>query len=301
MFLKNAQDKGSIPFCSTFDFFIFYRIFIHMIKEKANIHYLYKTTCLITGRYYIGMHSTSNLEDGYMGSGKRLRFSIRYHGKDNHAKEILEFFDNRELLIEAEIKAITPEMISDRNCMNLKEGGYGGGGFWSDEHMMKCSRAGNKAFKEKLATDKAFREAKSIKSSENTKKGMAEGKIKPIDYSWLGKKHSDESKIKMSESSKGAGTSEDNSQYGTCWVTKEGLNKKIKKDDLGIYLNEGWVKGRFTEIKGELVNNSKLTNNDVIEIKKLLDKNELSQGKIAKLYNVRQETIGKIKRKLIWK
>jgi predicted XRE-type DNA-binding protein len=166
---------------------------------------------------------------------------------------------------------------------------------------MKCSKAGNKAFKEKLVSDKTFREAISIRNSENTKKGMSEGKIKPIDYSWLGKKHSDKSKIKMSESSKGTGTCEDNSQYGTCWITKEGLNKKIKKDDLGPYQNEGWVKGRFTEIKGELVNNSKLTNNDVIEIKKLLAMNELSQGKIGKLFNVTQETISKINRKLIWK
>jgi predicted XRE-type DNA-binding protein len=272
-----------------------------MIKQKANIHYLYKTTCIITGRWYIGMHSTNNLEDGYMGSGKRLRHSLRYHGKNNHVKEILEFFDNRELLVEAEIKAITPEMVSNRNRMNLKEGGYGGGGFWSDEHMMKCSKAGNKAFKEKLATDKAFREAKSIKSSENTKKGMAEGKIKPIDYSWLGKKHSEKTIKLLCEVKKGTGTCEDNSQFGTCWITKDGLNKKIKKDDLGSHLNEGWVKGRFTEIKGEMVNNSKLTNNDVIEIKKLLAMNELSQGKIGKLFNVTQETISKINRKLIWR
>jgi len=262
-----------------------------MARKKANIHYLYKTTCIITGRWYIGMHSTNNLEDGYMGSGKRLRFSIRYHGKDNHVKEILEFFDNRELLIEAEKKAITPEMVSDSNCMNLMGGGEGG--WFVNIH--------NKAFKEKLATDKAFREAKSIKSSENTKKGMAEGKIKPIDYSWLGKKHSEKTIKLLCEVKKGTGTCEDNSQFGTCWITKDGLNKKIKKDDLGIYLNEGWVKGRFTEIKGEMVNNSKLTNNDVIEIKKLLAMNELSQGKIGKLFNVTQETISKINRKLIWR
>lgn len=246
------------------------------------------------------MHSTNNLEDGYMGSGTRLRHSLRKYGKDNHVKEILEFFNSREELAKREAEIVNLVLIQEELCMNLTIGGLGAG-FMDNEHMMKCSRAGNKAFKEKLATDKVFREAKSIKSSENTKKGMAEGKIKPIDYSWLGKKHSKETIKLLCEVKKGTGTSVNNSQYGTCWITKEGLNKKIKKDDLGSHLNEGWVKGRFTEIKGEMVNNSKLTNNDVIEIKKLLAMNELSQGKIGKLFNVTQETISKINRKLIWK
>jgi hypothetical protein len=57
------------------------------------------------------MHSTDNLEDGYMGSGRRLRKSIRKHGIENHKKEILEFFESRELLIEADIKPVEPVFI----------------------------------------------------------------------------------------------------------------------------------------------------------------------------------------------
>lgn len=63
-------------------------------------------------------------------------------------------------------------------------------------------------------------------------------------YDWTNKTHSEESKKKMSESSKGIGKGSNNSQYGTCWITKNDNNKKIKKENLEIYLNDGWIKGR---------------------------------------------------------
>lgn len=55
-----------------------------MSKKIRNIHYIYKTTNLINGKYYIGKHSTYNLNDNYLGSGKYLRNSIK-----NMEKKIL--------------------------------------------------------------------------------------------------------------------------------------------------------------------------------------------------------------------
>ena len=60
-----------------------------MARTQKKCHYIYKTTCSITNRFYIGMHSTDNIDDNYLGSGKRLWNSINYHGKENHKKEIL--------------------------------------------------------------------------------------------------------------------------------------------------------------------------------------------------------------------
>jgi hypothetical protein len=68
------------------------------------------------------------------------------------------------------------------------------------------------------------------------------GELKVI---WFGRKHTKEAKNKMSISSKGQGIGESNSQYGTCWITLNGENKKIKKDDLNDYLKNGWFKGRI--------------------------------------------------------
>ena len=60
--------------------------------QRRKYHYIYKTTCKLTNRYYYGMHSTDNLEDGYKGSGTRLKYSINKHGLENHCCEKLEFF-----------------------------------------------------------------------------------------------------------------------------------------------------------------------------------------------------------------
>jgi len=57
-------------------------------------------------------------------------------------------------------------------------------------------------------------------------------------YEWLKKSH----RISMSESSQG----EKNSQYGTCWVRKDNLEKKITKNTLTEYLDLGWIQGRLS-------------------------------------------------------
>lgn len=97
-----------------------------MSKYEKKYHIIYKTTCLINKKYYIGMHSTDNLNDGYMGSGKALKFSIQRYGKENHKVEILEMVENRELLAERERQLVTINKVRNGKCMNLKVGGIGG-------------------------------------------------------------------------------------------------------------------------------------------------------------------------------
>jgi hypothetical protein len=96
------------------------------MKTKKQYHFLYKTTNTINGKYYIGMHTTYNLNDGYLGSGYMLRNSIKKYGKENFKLEILEFFQSRDELAKAEKSIVTEELILDEKCMNLKPGGNGG-------------------------------------------------------------------------------------------------------------------------------------------------------------------------------
>ena len=122
-----------------------------MARKKPHIHYIYKTTCNVTQRYYIGMHSTTNIEDGYLGSGKRLRYSIRKYGKENHTKEILEFLRTREELVIRESEIVDKILISDKMCMNLCVGGQGG--FISPDGVKKGREKTDKILLEKYGED----------------------------------------------------------------------------------------------------------------------------------------------------
>lgn len=197
------------------------------LNKNKKFHFIYKTSNITSGKYYIGMHSTSNISDGYLGSGKRLRYSIRKYGKENFKLEILEFSPNRELLVEREREIINVDMINDPNCLNLQTGGVSGFDYINN------LRNNNPEY------DKKWRELQIQK----LKKAHKQGKIKYNTFT--GKQHSEESKMKMSNTKKGTGIGNENSQFGTCWITNNGSNKKIKKDDLQIYIDEGWVKGRI--------------------------------------------------------
>jgi group I intron endonuclease len=107
-----------------------------------NYHYIYKTTNNITGKFYIGMHSTNKLNDNYLGSGVHLNRSLKKYGKQNHNLTILEFAESRELVSVKEAAIVNDALLKDPLCMNLKCGGIGGYGMkHSNESKLKISIA----------------------------------------------------------------------------------------------------------------------------------------------------------------
>lgn len=87
------------------------------------IHFIYKTTCIENGKYYIGMHSTECLEDGYLGSGTILKKAVAKYGSDSFEREILSYHDTREDVVAAENKILKSISISDKFCYNIIKGG----------------------------------------------------------------------------------------------------------------------------------------------------------------------------------
>ena len=89
----------------------------------SKFHYFYKITNLINNHFYYGIHSTDNLDDGYMGSGTRLKRAYKKYGIENFQKEIIKFFKSREELAEYELEIVNEELIADPNCYNISKGG----------------------------------------------------------------------------------------------------------------------------------------------------------------------------------
>ena len=65
-------------------------------------HIIYKTTNIINEKWYIGRHSTKNLNDSYLGSGVVLKQEIQKYGKENFKREILYSDDNFEDMVAKE-------------------------------------------------------------------------------------------------------------------------------------------------------------------------------------------------------
>ncbi|USL86122.1 GIY-YIG nuclease family protein [Enterobacter phage fGh-Ecl04] len=200
------------------------------------MHYLiYKITNLTNGTVYVGAHKTSNMNDGYMGSGKRIKRAIAKHGINNFTKEILYELSSVEEMYEKEAEIVTEEFLKG-NVYNLKIGGEGG---WdhicnSPNFTSICSSGVRES---NLRRDYS---GISQKVSESMKIQWENGIRKPT-LGFLGKSHSEETKKKMSDSAKINSSGNRNSQFGTMWITNEIESKKILKTDL---IPEGWRKGR---------------------------------------------------------
>ncbi len=190
------------------------------------------------------MHSTSNINDGYLGSGLVLRRSIRKYGEKNFKREILEFCESREMLAKREEQIITQKLINNRLCMNLQLGG--GGGFIDKKHQQKACRAGGLKHKSKLEKDSSYLENWIKKTQEGFKKYVSNTDLTKRTKSFLNKKHTKESKLKMSSSKKGKiGLGKTNSQFNTIWVKNNTSCRKIKKEELNTFLSKGYTLGRL--------------------------------------------------------
>lgn len=208
-----------------------------MARKEKKYNYIYKTTNLKNGKFYVGMHSTDNLNDGYLGSGDRLRRSIRKNGPESFKLEILEFLPNKSSLSKRENELVNKELLKDPMCMNLVFGGRGG--YISPEGVKKGGKIAGDINAYKLKTDNKYIEQHKNKFIGMVKECFKTGKL--TTPNWTGKKHKEESKRKIGEANSQKQKAEGNSQFGTCWITNGIENKKIKKSE---NLPKGWEFGR---------------------------------------------------------
>ena len=207
---------------------------------------IYKTTNVVNDKIYIGKHQTLNLGDGYLGSGKILLRAVNKYGKDKFISEILYIFDSIEEMDDMERKIVDDEFISRKDTYNLTIGGQGGFHYINKKGLNTYNgggASGGIAYGKRLKEDLIFKEKISKEKSIQTRKRYRETKIV---CTFKDKKHTEESKRKIGRANAIHQKGKNNSSYGTCWIYSEssGESTKIKKEDLAIWLEKGWVKGR---------------------------------------------------------
>ena len=207
------------------------------------MHYIiYKTINLINGKFYVGKHQTNDLNDGYIGSGKLLKRAIKKYGKENFITEILiECSSEVHMNLAEKIFVVVDSEVS----YNLCPGGKGGFGFinnsglniypnhttTSAKNFIKCQ-----ARQKELWSSLEYRREVGVKISKA---------LKGRNGHFKGKKHTLETLEKMRASCKYNQVGNKNSQFGTCWITNGKINKKIKKEDVDLWIEQGYYKGRI--------------------------------------------------------
>ena len=123
---------------------------------------IYKTTNLITNKYYIGKHKTANINDKYLGSGLVLKQSVKKYGRDAHIREIIHFCESYETMTSLEKEIVNLDLLNDPNCMNIRPGGDGGTHgkekeMWTQKNKLQMAKAVSDSWKDpnirKLRTD----------------------------------------------------------------------------------------------------------------------------------------------------
>lgn len=184
---------------------------------------VYKTTNLINGKIYVGVHRTEDLDDGYLGSGKYLNNAIEKYGKENFSKDIIAICDTEEEMYALEESLVCQAFLTFFSTYNIVEGGHGG--------ATTGILGGLKCRENKLGFCGPI--------TDRMRKARSKTILKFNRTAFLGKKHSEFTLNKMSLSHKGKYLGSLNSQYGTFWITNGIENKKSKGE-----IPQGWYKGR---------------------------------------------------------
>ena len=196
---------------------------------------IYKTTNLLDGKYYIGCHQTENLNDGYLGSGKHLRYAIKKYGIENFQFEILHYAASKKEMFELEHQIVNEQIVKDPLSYNLKLGGSGGnpgivGAFKGRKHTETTKEKQRQASLKQVTTQE-----KRIKLSQNNwAKKDPDAFKKHVREINLGKTISLEQKQKLSIA-----------QKGKKLVNNGKIAKWVNGGDIPNLLQQGWILGKI--------------------------------------------------------
>ena len=81
-------------------------------------HTVYRTTCTVNGKVYIGVHETDDPDDDYLGSGKLISRAVKKHGRAAFVKEVLHDCATRDEMFAKEAELVTEEFVGRNDNYN---------------------------------------------------------------------------------------------------------------------------------------------------------------------------------------
>lgn len=192
--------------------------------------YIYETTCIPTGKKYIGMHkwSQDTIDPDYFGSGIHISRAIKKYGKDNFSCKIIEWCNSREELLEKEKYYISVNKAPiNEDYYNIEDGGQGGHNEYYVQPVTEAQL-------------KALEYGRHLPSSENHKKQLSERRKDIV--------VSNETKEKLRIN-----------QLGRRCINDGKINKYVFEADLDNYLNSGWKLGQLSKDRSSRINKFKQT------------------------------------------
>ncbi len=96
------------------------------VLNNYGYHIVYITTNIVNKKMYVGVHSTNNLSDGYLGSGTLLSKAIKKYGKENFKRETLHFCLTAKDAYYYESLIVDNWFLSRNDTYNITSGGRGG-------------------------------------------------------------------------------------------------------------------------------------------------------------------------------
>ena len=201
------------------------------------IHYLiYKITCLLNNKIYIGKHKTVNLDDKYFGSGLELNKDIQKFGKEHFIFEVLIDLNNENEMNELERLVVNEDFIKRNDVYNLCIGGDGG-------NIAKVNNA--YTGKQRSIDLKKFYKnlSKEERENRNNKQKLGYQRLKENTAKFkLYCQHISETNSKKH--------GKETNSFETIWMHNKNLklNKRIKKSNqqaINSMLSNGWSFGRL--------------------------------------------------------
>ena len=133
------------------------------------MYILYKTINLVNNKYYIGIHRTTNIDDGYLGSGTILKIAIKKYGKDNFKRITLAKASSYDELVLLEREIVNEEFLKKPDTYNMELGGSGGK-VWSKEMRDNMSTSLKNSFKAGRVTWNKGKKTGNVCTDEHRKK-----------------------------------------------------------------------------------------------------------------------------------